>query len=137
MAGICTTTIDRESRTIYLVDDSPVVRTRMMTVLGDLERVSIVGHAVTSQEAMAAVPVLKPDIVIMDARPGGEDAAELLRFLRKLDPSPVGIVFTHCSSPELRQCCLDAGADYFFDKSRDIQRITQLVVRLTDRAALN
>jgi DNA-binding NarL/FixJ family response regulator len=137
MVGICTTTTDRESLTVYLVDDSPIVRTRMMTMLGDLERVSIVGHAVTSQEAMAAIRTLRPDIVILDARPGGKDATELLRFLHRLIPSPIGIVFSHCSSPQLRQLCSDAGADYIFDKSRDIQRIIELLVRLTDRAALN
>jgi len=42
------------------------------------------------------------------------------------------IVLTNDVYPQYRKKCMDAGADYFLDKSRDIAELGNLLLRLAD-----
>jgi hypothetical protein len=41
-------------------------------------------------------------------------------------------VLTNLAQPECRAACVDRGAHYFFDKSRDIAAFTCLLAELTN-----
>ena len=116
--------------TVFIADDSLIVRARIMTMLGDLDNVAIIGHAPNSAEAGAAITSLRPDIVILDVQMPGGSGIELLRQIKRLEPSPVAIMFTNFPFVQIRKECVDAGADYFFDKSRDFEKIAQILGRM-------
>ena len=115
---------------VFIVDDSLIVRARIMTMLSDLESVSIIGHAPNSVEASAAIRSLRPDIVILDVQMPGGSGIDLLREIKKYEPSPIAIMFTNFPFVQIRKECIEAGADYFFDKSRDFDKITHILVRM-------
>ncbi len=116
--------------TVFIVDDSLIVRARIMTMLSDLQNVTIVGHAPNSVDASAAILTLRPDVVILDVQMPGGSGIDLLRELKKLHPSPIAIMFTNFPFVQIRKECVEAGADYFFDKSRDFEKITQVLGRM-------
>lgn len=67
---------------IVIVDDHPIVREGLRTLLGDEPSVEIVGEAGDADVAEGVIEELNPDIVLMDvALPGrsGIDAAATLR----------------------------------------------------------
>lgn len=67
---------------IVIVDDHPIVREGLRTLLGDEPSVDIVGEAGDADVAEGVIEELRPDIVLMDvALPGrnGIDAAASLR----------------------------------------------------------
>ena len=56
---------------VFIVDDSAVVRERIVSMLSELRKVVIVGQAERSQEAIKAIKKTKPDVVILDIRKYG------------------------------------------------------------------
>jgi DNA-binding NarL/FixJ family response regulator len=48
------------SLTVYVVDDSPLVRQRIETLLGRIDGARIVGQAECADEAIARIPALLP-----------------------------------------------------------------------------
>lgn len=53
---------------VYIVDDHPVVRLGLRTMLDSEEGISVIGMAGTAREAIADIQRLEPDVVLMDLR---------------------------------------------------------------------
>lgn len=80
--------------TVLLVDDHPVVRSGLRTVL-DTGDVKIVGEAATGEEAILLAGYLHPDVVLCDLRLGaGITGIQTTAALRALDPAPAVLILT-------------------------------------------
>ena len=66
-----------------LVDDEPLARARLRRMLGEIERVEVVGEAGSVPEAAALVEQLGPDLVFLDVQMPGEDGFGLLARTRQ------------------------------------------------------
>ena len=108
---------------IVIADDSIVVRQRLIRMLGDVNGVEVVGQADDVPSARNLVESLKPDVAILDIRMPTGSGADLVPDLKKLDPAPKVIMLTNYAYPENRKKCMDGGADFFFDKSTEFQKI--------------
>ena len=63
---------------VLLVDDEPLARARLRRLLGEIERVEVVGEAGSVSEAAPIVDSLRPDLVLLDVQMPGEDGFALL-----------------------------------------------------------
>lgn len=79
---------------ILVVDDHPVVRAGMVALLGEVDGFDVVGEAGNGAEAIALVPRLEPDIVLMDLRMPVMDGAEATARLRDQPGAPQVLVLT-------------------------------------------
>lgn len=79
---------------VLVVDDHPVVRAGMVALLGEQPDVEVVGEAGTGAEALALVPRLAPDVVLMDLRMPVMDGAEATARLRAEPGAPEVLVLT-------------------------------------------
>lgn len=66
---------------ILLADDHPMIRTAIEVLLRN-SSFELAGTATTADEALRAVPVLDPDIVLLDLQMPGGSGIELVRNLR-------------------------------------------------------
>ena len=128
-------TADMESVTthgnkVFLVEDSPAIRMRLATMLGKIEGVTIAGEAQTSHAAIEGILRTRPDSVILDIHLIGGSGIEVLRKIRPLEPGIVFIVLTNDSDPHYRKVCMQAGANYFLDKSNEFEKVRSLVENL-------
>lgn len=66
---------------VLIVDDHPVVREGLRGMLEREPDIEVVGEAGSGGEAVAVVPLLRPDVVLMDLRMPGGDGAEAIARL--------------------------------------------------------
>ncbi|QAY64131.1 response regulator transcription factor [Xylanimonas allomyrinae] len=67
---------------VFLVDDHEVVRRGVADLLGAEPDLEVVGEAGTAAEAVARVPALAPDVVVLDVRLPDGDGVTVCRELR-------------------------------------------------------
>lgn len=120
---------------VLIADDSAVVRERLLQFLHDVDGVEVVGQAKDAMEAKFMAERLKPDVAILDLRMPKGSGADVLQDIKKLQPSPRVIMLTNYSHPENRQKCIDRGADYFFDKSTEFQKVVSVLKGMIQRPA--
>jgi DNA-binding NarL/FixJ family response regulator len=113
---------------ILIADDSAVVRERLIGLLTDLRGIEVVGQAEDAMEARNLAARLKPDVAILDLRMPKGSGADVLCDIKKLNPAPKVIMLTNYPHPENRKKCIDGGADYFFDKSIEFQKVVSVLM---------
>jgi DNA-binding NarL/FixJ family response regulator len=125
-------------RKVFVVEDSPTVRRRLIELLGEVEGMRIVGEAEAPTEAIAGIFRLLPHCVVLDFRLAGGTALEVLRTVRRVLPDISFIVLTNDPSAQYRRACMEAGAMAFLDKSADLgelkRRIAECVLTQADVA---
>lgn len=101
---------------VVLVDDHPIVRAGMSTLLGHDRRLAVIGEAASGEEAQVLVAALAdrgqaPDLVLMDLQLGaGATGIETTRALRATYPAVKVLVLTTFDSDADIFGALDAGA---------------------------
>jgi DNA-binding NarL/FixJ family response regulator len=101
---------------VFLVDDHEVVRRGVAEVLEDEPGISVVGEAGSVAEALARVPAVRPDVVVVDMRLPDGDGAELCARLRARDPRLRCLVLTSYSDDEAVAAAVRAGCSGYLLK---------------------
>ena len=101
---------------VFLVDDHEVVRRGVAEVLEDDPGITVVGEAGSFAEALARVPAVRPDVVLIDMRLPDGDGAELCRDLRERVPGLRCLVLTSYSEQDALDAAVRAGAAGFLLK---------------------
>jgi len=117
----------RGTMRLFIADDSEVVRERLSTLLSQLDNVEIVGNAGTVDEAIHEIRRLKPDLVVLDIRMPGGCGIDVLRSVKGDEPSPAVIMLTNYPYRQYEERCMDAGADFFFDKSVEFEFAIEVI----------
>jgi len=116
---------------IFLVDDAAIVLEKLATMISGIGGVEIAGQAMNARDAIQSIIELKPDVVILDIRlNGGGNGMDVLKRIKEEDPPPIVIMLTNYPYPQYRKKCQVLGADYFFDKVADIEKIYDTVKQL-------
>jgi len=119
---------------VLLVDDSDILRNHLITILSDMENVDIVGESINTESAIKDLKKKKPDLVILDIRMPGEGGIHVLKIARKKYPDLKVIIFTDYPYPQYRTKCMEIGADYFFDKSTETEKMIEQIKQLAKQA---
>jgi DNA-binding NarL/FixJ family response regulator len=101
---------------VFLVDDHEVVRRGVAEVLEDDPDLTVAGEAGSVAEALARVPAVRPDVVVIDMRLPDGDGAELCRVLRDRVPGLRCIVLTSYSEQDALEAAIRSGASGFLLK---------------------
>jgi len=120
----------RRALRVLIADDSVSLCDRLVGMFAELENVEIVGLAHDVVSANAAIDKLAPDVAILDIQMPGGSGIDVLRTLKQSHSSTIAIMLTNHPYPQYRQKCLELGADYFFSKSTDAQRLLEVIGQL-------
>jgi DNA-binding NarL/FixJ family response regulator len=115
---------------IFIVDDSPVVRDRLVSMIAELPNVQVIGQADIAFEAINSIRKLRPSVVVLDISMPGGSGMYVLESIKKDRPGPKVIMLTNFTHDQYRQRCLQLGADYFFDKTTEFERVTEVLREL-------
>ncbi|MDW8319336.1 MAG: response regulator transcription factor [Anaerolineae bacterium] len=78
---------------VFLVDDHPIVRKGLRELLVEQRDIEVVGEAGNGQEALSAVSVLKPDVVVVDIALPDISGIEVLRSMERRIPAVILSVY--------------------------------------------
>jgi len=115
---------------VLVVDDSEVVRSRLAEMLSVVEGVEVVGEAVDAVEALELQARMQPDTLILDIRMPGGNGIDVLQEVKRSYPGTSVIILTNYPYDQIRSACNRLGADYFFDKSSEFEKIPQALLVL-------
>lgn len=115
---------------VFVVEDSLVVRERLVAMLQDIHDVQVVGEADSPADALSGIRSSQPDVVVLDIKLKGGSGIEVLRKLGPQTHPVTTIVLSNYANPEHRQQYLAAGASHFFDKTEEFEKIKDVLENL-------
>jgi DNA-binding NarL/FixJ family response regulator len=118
---------------IILADDSSLILDRLNEMVGRYKQVEIVRSCNNGIDTLEALRTLKPDLAIVDIKMPGLSGLEVLNEIRKEDKKLKFIILTFYSSDYHKQMAIQAGADYFFNKVDDFEKVSLLVEELATK----
>ncbi|WP_410609216.1 response regulator [Amycolatopsis sp. lyj-109] len=110
---------------VVLADDQAVVREGLVTLLGLLPGVEVVGAAADGLAALELVAEHHPDVVLVDLRMPRCDGVETTERIRARHPDTEVVVLTTYADDESLLAALRAGARGFLTKDADAESIAR------------
>lgn len=115
---------------VMIVDDSRILCARLSEMISEYPDIEIVGEAQGEVEAIRLFKKLNPEAVILDIRLKKGSGIEVLERIKTISPKTIVIMLTNYPYPQYRTKCLTLGADHFFDKSKEIEKVNMVFQNL-------
>jgi len=109
---------------VLVVDDHPIVRDGVCSLLGLTPDIEVVGEAANGTEAVEAVRKLMPDVVLMDTAMPIMSGFEATRRICKEFPKIKVLAFTQYDDKEYVFPVLESGACGFISKTAAVSELT-------------
>jgi len=117
----------QKKKRILVVDDHPIVRQGLSMLINRNEDLLVCGHAADASEAMEAVRVLKPDMVIVDISLKDANGIELIKEIKAYDGAlPVLTLSMHDESLYAERS-LRAGAKGYIMKQEGTEKLISAI----------
>ena len=108
---------------VFLVEDAPLLRERLETLIASVPGARVVGHAAAAKEAVEAILRERPDVVVLDIHLAEGNGFDVMRGLRAAAFAPEIHVLTNYPLDGYRQSAERLGARGFFDKSHQFDAL--------------
>jgi DNA-binding NarL/FixJ family response regulator len=123
---------DRSGISVLIVDDQQIVREALVSLIGLLPGIRVVGAAIDGDDAVRQAVELRPDVVLMDLNMPRRNGVQATAELRRVLPDTAVVVLTTFSDDEWVFSALQAGARGFLTKDAGADEIHRAI---TDVAA--
>jgi CheY-like chemotaxis protein len=120
---------------VLIADDSPPVQEMLAELVQGPGGASVVGASETEAATIEAIRRLKPDVVVLDLQLKGGSGTNVIRAVRS-DPSLAAtrlFVTSNHASAHMKAGCLELGADEYYDKVKDLDRLAARLSELAPR----
>lgn len=119
---------------IVIVDRTPFVRERLKALRRtDVPQVDVIGEAADAQAAIRLIGETRPNVVTLDLQLAGGSGFDVLRAVKLAPHAPIVIVLTNLPAPQYQVACLEAGAEFYLDKSFDLDLLADILGHLAQR----
>lgn len=109
---------------LLIVDDSELIRSRLSGFLRGQAEIDTAATLAQTLERAASRP---HELAILDLHLPDGDASDIIPALKRLAPAMRIAVLTNDATTFNSRRCLSAGADWFFDKSTEFEKVLALV----------
>lgn len=113
---------------VLIVDDDPLVRHGLQSILRVHHDIQVVGEAADGLEAIAKAEQLRPDVILMDAQMPEMDGIEATRRIKEQWPS-IKILFMTVHTAYIDPA-LAAGADGWLMKDSGRRELLRAIKKL-------
>ena len=108
---------------VFIVEDSVVMRERLSALLGNIAHIEIVGHSCDETGAIEHIDALLPDAVVLDISLQPGSGISVLEHIKKHHGGIKVMVLTNYIDDFYIKRCMAAGADFFFDKTFQLEQL--------------
>jgi DNA-binding NarL/FixJ family response regulator len=108
---------------IAIIDDSEVIRQRIADKLSTMDGIEVIWQAEDLKDSYESLNRQQPDAVILDIQLPSGSGMELLEHIKEFHKSIVTIMLTNYPINQFRKKCCETGADFFFDKSTEFEKV--------------
>ncbi|MBQ1081849.1 MULTISPECIES: response regulator transcription factor [unclassified Nocardiopsis] len=95
---------------VFLVDDHEVVRRGVAALLETEDDMTVVGEAGTAEQALSRIPVVLPDVAVLDVRLPGGSGVQVCREIRSDHPGIACLMLTSFADEDALYDAVMAGA---------------------------
>lgn len=114
---------------VFLVEDSRPVRERLAAMLQALPGTEVVGHASGADGAIRDILAAMPHLVLLDVALAQGSGFDVLRAVRPSAPQIDFYLLSNYAAYPYRQLAETLGARGFFDKSKEFERVREVIAR--------
>jgi len=122
---------------VFLVEDSPMIRERLVALLSPIAGAEIVGFSDRSDQAVGEILKLRPDAVVLDLNLAHGTGVDVLRGLQDAASEAEVYVLTNFVNPQYRKLCMHLGARGFYDKSKEFEKVRDVMAARAMQYVLN
>jgi len=119
---------------ILIVDDHPVVRAGLTSMLGTQAELEVIGSASSGEEALSKLRQSAPDVLLLDLRMHGMSGVETLLAMKRAAHDARVIILTSFETDEDIYRAVQAGAQGYLLKDTSLREMVE-AIRTRDIAA--
>jgi NarL family two-component system response regulator LiaR len=112
---------------VMIVDDHPVVRTGLTTMLYAFDDFDLIGEAGSGPETLARCQENTPDVILMDIVMPGMDGLDTARAVLAQHPNVKIIMLTSFPEADLVEKAVDSGATGYLVKNAPIDTLADAI----------
>lgn len=116
---------------VYLVEDSPAIRERLLALFSTVAGARTVGYADNAESAIQEILAERPNAVVLDVSLAQGSGIDVLRALQAQAPGIDVYMLTNFATPQYRRLCERLGAKGFFDKSTEFELVRDAIAART------
>jgi DNA-binding NarL/FixJ family response regulator len=117
-------------KTILIVDDHPLVREGLKSILKPAAEYEVIGQAGNARDAIQMVKNLKPDLMLLDLGLPDKSGLELCREIRTISPSTRILIVSMHSKVDYIVKAFQAGATGYMTKESATARLLQGIAQV-------
>jgi len=114
---------------VFIVEDSPLVRARLVDLLEAIPGASVVGQASHAEAAIREILAARPDVVVLDLNLAEGSGFDVLRAVHHQAPEIDFYMLSNFAAYPYRQLAERLGARDFFDKSKEFGRVRDIIAQ--------
>jgi DNA-binding NarL/FixJ family response regulator len=118
---------DLGKKSIFLVDDHPLVREWLTNLINQQFDLVVCGEAETGPQAIQGILALKPDVAIVDISLKDSSGIELIKDLKLNSPAVAVLVLSMHEEPHYAERALRAGARGYIVKRETTRKVIAAV----------
>ncbi len=121
---------------IYIVEDDDNIVNILEKIILDKDLGEVIGKANDGKKGLEEIPLLKPDIVLVDLLMPGMDGINLTRKVKAIDPDIQYIMISQVSSKDMIAKAYESGIEYYISKPINAIEVQSVIKKVEEKMSM-